>query len=268
MFQITHQGHLQFKGPVFPLVVTHKREHSVDAICSTLSSRDLFFQQPPPPRTLDLLGSQLETDQQGGPTSPPTMDQPEKKKTAAEALKTPTTRLKAQQNPEKTLDPTRLKETNFLGGNPQHLAGYHPRRHHNPLPLTINSEGLENHLQENRAPHDSNQGPDHKQSASYCVRRMLERCVAIAQRPLALLLIPENRHAYERVSNDTLIIGVKLFGRTFDSATDRPTAPTSQSAARNAQTVTPPTNVQPKSPPARAHTWHGPDHAPNSKRSK
>jgi hypothetical protein len=34
-----------------------------------------------------------------GPTSPPTMDQPEKKKTAAEALKTPTTRLKAQQNP-------------------------------------------------------------------------------------------------------------------------------------------------------------------------
>jgi hypothetical protein len=37
--------------------------------------------------------------------------------------------------------------------------------------------------------------------ASYCVRRMLERCVAIAQRPLALLLTPENRHAYERVSN-------------------------------------------------------------------
>jgi hypothetical protein len=37
--------------------------------------------------------------------------------------------------------------------------------------------------------------------ASYCVRRMSERCVAIAQRPLALLLTPENRHAYERVSN-------------------------------------------------------------------
>jgi hypothetical protein len=33
------------------------------------------------------------------PQSPPTMDQPEKKKAAAEALKTPTTRLQAQQNP-------------------------------------------------------------------------------------------------------------------------------------------------------------------------
>jgi hypothetical protein len=55
------------------------------------------------------------------------------------------------------------KKNNFLGGYPQHPAGYHPRRHHNPLPLTINSEGLENHLQENRWPHDPNQGPDHKQ---------------------------------------------------------------------------------------------------------
>jgi hypothetical protein len=50
---------------VFPLVVTHKREHSVDAIYSPLSSRDLFFQQSLH-RTLDLLGSQLEVDQQGG----------------------------------------------------------------------------------------------------------------------------------------------------------------------------------------------------------
>jgi hypothetical protein len=37
---------------------------------------------------------------------------------------------------------------------------------------------------------------------------MLERCVAIGQRPLALLLTPENRHAYKRVSNYIMTVRV------------------------------------------------------------
>ena len=40
--------------------------------------------------------------------------------------------------------------------------------------------------------------------ASLCVRKMLDRAQSIPQRPLAMLLTPENRHAYARVSNYVL----------------------------------------------------------------